>query len=76
MPEDKELKDAMHSDHIKLPKRDKSKVVWIVLTIVLLLAVIGLGVYGYMRITKLNKSVSDQQATINDLQSKKKTLED
>lgn len=76
MPEDKELKDAMHSDHIKLPKRDKSKTVWIVLTIVLLLALIGLGVYGYMRITKLNKLVSDQQATINDLQNKKKTLED
>ena len=76
MPEDKDLKDAMHSDHIKLPKRDKSKAVWIVLTIVLLLALIGLGAYGYMRITKLNKSVSDQQATINDLQNKKKTLED
>jgi hypothetical protein len=76
MPEDKELKEAMHSDHIKLPKRDKSKVAWIVISVILFLALAGLGAYGYMQINKLNKSISDKDATINDLQNKKKTLED
>lgn len=76
MPEDKELEEAMHSDHIKLPKKDKSKTAWIVISVILLLALIGLGVYGYMQITKLNKSAMDKDATIADLQNKKKTLED
>jgi len=77
MPEDKDLKDAMHHDHqIKLPKKDKSKTVWIVISIILLLALIGLGVYGYMQINKLNKANKDKDATISDLQNKKKTLED
>jgi hypothetical protein len=77
MPEDKELKDAMHHDHqIKLPKKDKSKTVWIVIAVILLLALIGLGAYGYMQINKLNKSIKDKDATISDLQNKKKTLED
>jgi len=77
MPEDKDLKDAMHHDHqIKLPKKDKSKTVWIVISIILLLALIGLGVYGYMQINKLNKSEKEKDATISDLQNKKKTLED
>lgn len=76
MPEDKDLKEAMHSDHIKLPKKDKSKTVWIVISVILLLALIGLGVYGYMQITKLNQSSKDKDATISDLQNKKKTLED
>jgi len=77
MPEDKDLKDAMHHDHqIKLPKKDKSKTVWIVISVILLLALIGLGAYGYMQINKLNKANKDKDATISDLQNKKKTLED
>ena len=77
MPEDKDLKDAMHHDHqIKLPKKDKSKKVWIVLTIILALALVGMGAYGYMQITKLNKDIKDKDAAISDLQNKKKTLED
>ena len=76
MPEDKELKDAIHNEHqIKLPKKDKSKTAWIVVSIILLLALIGIGAYGYMQITKLNKSNKDKDATISDLQNKKKTLE-
>lgn len=76
MPEDKELKDAMHSEHIHLPKKDKSKTVWIVISIILLLALIGLGVYGYMQMTKLNQSIKDKDATIAELQNNKKKLED
>ena len=76
MPEDKELKDAMHSDHqIKLPKKDKSKTAWIVIAVILLLALVGLGAYGYMQITNLNKAIKDKDATITDLQNKKKILE-
>lgn len=76
MPEDKDLKEAMNSDHINLPKKSKSATAWIIISVILLLGLIGLGVYGYMQITKLNKQVKDNDATIADLQNKKKTLED
>lgn len=87
MPEDKkpkkdeEVKDAMasmsSSEHsMSLPKKDKSKKVWIVLFVITLLALMGLGVYGYTKIQTDNKKIKDQQAQIDDLQNKKKTLED
>lgn len=87
MPEDKkpkkdeEVKDAMasmsSSEHsMSLPKKDKSKKVWIVLFVITLLALIGLGVYGYTKVQSDNKKINDQQAQIDDLQNKKKTLED
>jgi cell division protein FtsB len=87
MPEDKkpkkdeEVKDAMasmsSSEHsMSLPKKDKSKKVWIVLFVITLLALIGLGVYGYTKVQSDNKKIKDQQAQIDDLQNKKKTLEE
>jgi len=87
MPEDKkpkkdeEVKDAMasttSSEHsMSLPKKDKSKKVWIVLFVITLLALIGLGVYGYTKVQSDNKKIKDQQAQIEDLQNNKKTLED
>ena len=84
MPEDKkvkkddEVKEAMaHSEHsMSLPKRDKSKKVWIILFVITLLALIGLGVYGYIRLKNDNNKIKSQQAQIDDLTNKKKTLED
>jgi len=87
MPEDKkpkkdeEVKDAMasmsSSEHsMSLPKKDKSKKVWIALFVITLLAFIGLGVYGYTKVQSDNKKIKDQQAQIDDLQNTKKTLED
>jgi hypothetical protein len=63
MPEDKkvkkdsDVKEAMaHSEHsMTLPKRDKSKKVWVTLFVITLLALIGLGVYGYIRVQNDNK---------------------
>ncbi len=83
MPEDKkvksdDVKDAMaQSEHsMSLPKRDKSKKVWVILFVITLLALIGLGVYGYIKVQNDNKKIKDQQAQIDDLTNKKKTLED
>jgi len=87
MPEDKkpkkdeEVKDAMasmsSSEHsMSLPKKDKSKKVWIVLFVITLLTLIGLGVYGYTKVQSDNKKIKDQQAQIDDLQNKNKTLEE
>jgi uncharacterized protein HemX len=83
MPEDKkvksdDVKDAMaQSEHsMSLPKRDKSKKVWVILFVITLLALIGLGVYVYIKVQNDNKKIKDQQAQIDDLTNKKKTLED
>jgi len=83
MPEDKkvksdDVKDAMaQSEHsMSLPKRDKSKKVWVILFVITLLALIGLGAYGYIKVQNDNKKIKDQQAQIDDLINKKKTLED
>jgi cell division protein FtsB len=83
MPEDKkvksdDVKDAMaQSEHsMSLPKRDKSKKVWVILFVITLLALIGLGAYGYIKVQNDNKKIKDQQAQIDDLTNKKKTLED
>lgn len=75
---DKEVKEALHhSEHsIDLPKKDKSKKVWIVLFAITLIALIGLGVFGYIKLKNDNKKIKDQQAQIDDLSNKKKTLED
>lgn len=64
------------TDHIQLPKRDRAKTVWMVVAIVAIAALIGLVAFGYYKIKNLNKQISDQQAQINDLNNKKKTLED
>ncbi len=83
MPEDKkvksdDVKDAMaQSEHsMSLPKRDKSKKVWVILFVITLLALIGLGVYGYIKVQNDNKKIKDQQAQISEMQSSSKILED
>lgn len=76
MPEDNDLRDAMNSEQINLRNKNKSTMLWVIISIILLVALIGLGVYGYMQINKLNKQAKDQNATIAELQNKKKTLED
>ncbi|MSR68376.1 hypothetical protein EXS66_01145 [Candidatus Saccharibacteria bacterium] len=77
MPKD-DIHAAMHtSEHsIKLPKQDKSKKLWIILCIVLLLALIGAVVYGYTQMQNYNKKIDEQQAKIKSLEDTKKTLED
>lgn len=77
----KEQKPDMHeamqsSNTINLPKRDKAKKVWMIIAVIFLVALIGMGVYGYMQMKKLNQQIKDQQAQIDDLNNKKKTLED
>ncbi len=47
-----------------------------VVAIFAIAALIGLTAFGYYKIKNLNKQISDQQAQINDLNNKKKTLED
>jgi hypothetical protein len=75
---DGDIKEAMSAteDGMSLPKRDKSKKVWIILFVISLIALIGLGVYGYIKIQSDRKKINDQQAQISDLQNNKKTLED
>ncbi len=64
------------TDHIQLPKRDRAKTVWIVVAVIAIAALIGLAVFGYVKVKNLNKQISDQQAQITELNNKKKTLED
>ena len=80
MPKDEDVKAAMHhgeNEHsIKLPKKDKSKKVWIIISIVLALALVGAGVYGYLKMEDYNKQINDLKAQVTTLQDGKKALED
>jgi len=80
MPKDEDVKAAMHhseAEHsIKLPKKDKSKKVWIIISIVLALALVGAGVYGYLKMEDYNKQINDLKAQVTTLQDGKKALED
>lgn len=58
------------------PSVIRVKKAWMIIAIIALVALIGLGVYGYTKIKDLNKKISDQQAQIDELNNKKKTLED
>lgn len=57
-------------------RKSKSNKVWMILFVISLLALVGIGIYGYTVISNDNKTIKDQQSQINDLQNKKKTLED
>lgn len=75
----KEVKEAMHQpsdEKINLPHRSKAKVVWMIIAIIAILALIGLGIFSYMKIKSLNQTISNQQSQISDLQNKQKSLED
>jgi len=80
MPKDEDVKAAMHhgeNEHsIKLPKKDKSKKVWIIISIVLALAIVGAGIYGYLKMRDYNKQINDLKAQVMTLQDGKKALED
>lgn len=82
MPEEKKksAKSELHKsdmpDKIDLPKKSQAAKVWMIVAIVAIIALIGLGIYSYMTMQKLNKQIKDQQAQIDDLNNKKKTLED
>lgn len=80
MPKDEDVKAAMHhgeNEHsIKLPKKDKSKKVWIIISIVLALAIVGAGIYGYLKMRDYNKQINDLKAQVTTLQDGKKALED
>ena len=80
MPKDEDVKAAMHhseAEHsIKLPKKDKSKKVWIILSIVLVLALVGAGIYGFLKMRDYNKQIDDLKAQVTTLQDGKKALED
>ena len=72
-------KETMHhesSNTINLPRRDQAKMVWMIIAIILMIALIGLGVYGYMQMQKTNQKIIEQQAQIDDLENKRKALED
>lgn len=71
MPEENLENNKTENKKPKSPNK-----VWIIVSILLLLILIGLGIYGYTVISNDNKKIEDQQAEINDLQNKKKALED
>lgn len=75
---DKEVKEALHrNEHsIDLPKKDKSKKVWIILFVITFIALVGLAILGYMKLQESDKKIKDQQAQIDDLENKKKSLEE
>lgn len=58
-----------------MPAKKGGKV-WMVLTIILALALIGMGIYGYIKFKDLNNQITAQQTEISNLQNTKKTLED
>ncbi|MEI6581657.1 MAG: hypothetical protein WCN86_02180 [bacterium] len=80
MPKDEDVKAAMHhseAEHsIKLPKKDKSKKVWIIISIILALAIVGAGIYGFLKMRDYNKQIDDLKAQVTTLQDGKKALED
>lgn len=82
MPEEKKTsaKPELHKsdmpDNIDLPKKSQATKVWMIVAILTIVALIGLGIYGYMSMQKANQKIKDQQAQIDDLSNKKKTLED
>lgn len=80
MTKDEDVKAAMHhseAEHsIKLPKKDKSKKVWIIISIILALAIVGAGIYGYLKMRDYNKQINDLKAQVMTLQDGKKALED
>jgi hypothetical protein len=66
-----------HSEHsMSLPKRDKSKKVWIIVAVIAILALVGVSIYGFIKLRNDNNKIKSQQAQIDDLTNKKKTLED
>ena len=80
MTKDEDVKAAMHhseAEHsIKLPKKDKSKKVWIIISIILALAIVGAGIYGFLKMRDYNKQIDDLKAQVTTLQDGKKALED
>lgn len=80
MPKDEDVKAAMHhseAEHnIQLPKKDKSKKVWIIISIILALAIVGAGIYGFLKMRDYNKQIDDLKAQVTTLQDGKKALED
>src|SRR5437016_5542911 len=78
-PTEQHQPPTQHPDHPHDPthKPDSKKtLIWMIVAIVLAAALIGLGVFSYLKIKNLNKKVNDQQAQITQLQNTKKTLED
>jgi len=80
MPKDEDVKAAMHhseAEHnIQLPKKDKSKKVWIIISIILALAIVGAGIYSFLKMRDYNKQIDDLKAQVATLQDGKKALED
>lgn len=58
-----------------IPAKGSSKV-WMIATIVLAIALVGLAIYGYMKIKNLNNEITGQKTEIANLQNTKKTLQD
>lgn len=47
----------------------KSNKVWMIVVIVAIIALVGLGIYSFITIRKLNKQISDQKSQITQLNS-------
>lgn len=75
-------KPTSHQDHTQSditadrPIKKSNSKVWIIVSVVLFVILIAVSIYGFMSVQKLNKQLKDQQTQINELQDKKKTLED
>ncbi len=75
-------KTTSHQDHTQQdittdrPIKKSNSKVWMIVLAVLFVILIAVSTYGFMSVQKLNKQLKDQQTQINELQDKKKTLED
>lgn len=67
---------AQPASMMQPPPDKKSGKVWIVISILLLLALVGLVVYGYLNMQSQNSKVSSLNSKITDLEGQKKALED
>lgn len=72
---EKTLSEEMPATNM-MPEKTGGSKVWMIVAIIAILALIGLGIYGFMSMKKLNQQIKDQQTQIDELSNSKKTLED
>jgi len=57
------------------PKKDNTKMIWMIVAILVIVLLIGSIVYGYFKMKSFNKQVADQKAKIEEVSDKNKALE-
>lgn len=58
-----------------MPDKSGSSKVWMIVAIIAFLALIGLGIYSFMQMKRLNQDITNQKAEIASLNSKIQNLE-